>query len=108
MAYDDLNNLNHDPALANALGNMVVAWARAETALIIAFGHIAKIRLDMATLGYYRIPTFEARTKFLRAIIIDWKGEKYDKEAITKAIEKLNGLASARNDCDPRQLVFKH
>ena len=34
MTFDDLDNLDHDPKLAAALGNMVVAWARADTALV--------------------------------------------------------------------------
>ena len=32
--YHDLANLNHDEKLAAALGNMVVAWAFAESAIL--------------------------------------------------------------------------
>jgi hypothetical protein len=34
MSLHGIDNLKHDPKLATALGNMVVAWAAAETALM--------------------------------------------------------------------------
>jgi hypothetical protein len=37
MTYLDVDNLDHDPDLAIAMGNMVVAWARAETAQFKAY-----------------------------------------------------------------------
>ncbi|HWK86031.1 MAG TPA: hypothetical protein VNQ34_00830 [Xanthobacteraceae bacterium] len=100
QSYHDIGDLDHNHELATALGDMVIAWARAETALISAFSHIAKINLNMACAAYYRIPTFEARTKFIRAMFDDWDGDSqgYKKDALFEEISKLNGLARARND----------
>jgi len=96
--YDIDDLLDYDSTLAVALGNMVVAWARAETILVFAFSAICGIKTDMATLGYYRIPSFEARVKVLRAMISEWQTTKYDKNAIDRAIVGLNRLAASRND----------
>src|SRR5690242_5604305 len=96
--YDDLHNLDNDQALARALGNMVIAWANAETALVFAFSAVADITVNMAIMGYYRVPTFESRVKALRAMIEEWKSSKYDKVAIDHAIEKLSKLSKTRND----------
>ena len=98
MRAYDIDNLDHDNALAIALGNMVVAWARAEAVLSFVLAAVCGLDANMATIGYYRIPTFEARTKFLRALITEWQTDKYDKEAISTAITKLNALARSRND----------
>lgn len=96
--YYDISNLDHAPELASALGNLVVAWANAEVALAFAFAAACGINANLAHFGYYRIPTFEARTKVIRAMLLECKSTKYDTEAIFKAVTKLNGLAKARND----------
>jgi hypothetical protein len=96
--YHDIDNLHDDPKLAEALGNMMIAWANAETALVFALSLITGMDSNMALMGYYRIPTFEARTKVLRALIQEWNPKKHDKDAIFRAITKLNNLARARND----------
>jgi hypothetical protein len=93
-----LDHLLHDPEIATALGYMVVAWAQADEALIMAFSAISGMDLNMAAVAYYRIPTFEARTKVIRALIEGWPNEKLDLPAIDKAIQKLSKLARARND----------
>ncbi len=93
-----LSNLRHDPALANALGNMVVAWADAEGKLILALSCILNVTdLDMIQTAYYRIPTFEARTKFIRALALEWDSTEFDKDAIANAIDKLAKLSTTRN-----------
>lgn len=92
-----LHDLSHDPELAAALGNMVIAWAHAEHILVSALSRISGIRLNMSLAGYYRIPTFESRVKFILALIPDWETDKFDKDAIAKAIEKLSKLAATRN-----------
>jgi hypothetical protein len=88
-----LQDFSHDPKLAAALGNMVVAWAYAEHILLSALSRITGIGRNMSLDGYYRIPTFEARVKFILALIPEWKTGKFDKDAITEAIEKLNKLS---------------
>jgi hypothetical protein len=92
-----LQDLSHDPKLADALGNMVIAWAHAEIVLFSALSRITGIGLNMSMAGYHRIPTFEARVKFILALIPEWKTDRFDKDAITKAIEKLSHLSAARN-----------
>jgi len=76
---------------------MVVAWAHAEHILLSALSRISGVGLNMSLAGYYRIPTFEARVKFILALIPEWKTDKFDKDAITKAVEKLSHLSAARN-----------
>jgi hypothetical protein len=74
--YFSIRDLTHDPKLALALGNMVVAWADAERALIRVFGRIAKIDYKLAVAAYYRIPTFESRVKVIRAMLDESKTRK--------------------------------
>jgi hypothetical protein len=76
---------------------MVVAWAYAEERMIFVLARVTSANVNLMQSGYYRIPTFEARIKFIRALIGDWKGDGFDKGAIDKEVEKLAGLASARN-----------
>ena len=97
MTFDDLDNLDHDPKLAAALGNMVVAWARAETALVKAYALVAKIHYNLAASAYYRIPTFESRVKVLLALIEEQQETVDRREELAKAVEKLAKLSSARN-----------
>jgi hypothetical protein len=97
MHFYSIRNLSHDPALANALGDMVVAWAHAELMMFRTLARITGTGLNMAMAGYFCIPTFEARVKFTIALIPEWETADYDKGAIKKAIEKLAKLASTRN-----------
>jgi hypothetical protein len=60
-SYTDIFDLNDHPDIAKALGNMVLAWAGAESAMLYAMCAICGITTDMGHFGYYRIPTFEAR-----------------------------------------------
>jgi hypothetical protein len=97
MAYYTLEDLSNDPKLAEALGNMVAAWAGAEVTLISTLARITGMPLNMAQAGYYRIPTFEARVKFIRALMTEWKTDLFNTEGIDLAIQKLSKLASTRN-----------
>ena len=47
MTYLDIDNLDHDQELAVALGNMVVAWARAETALVKAYTIVTSMHYNV-------------------------------------------------------------
>jgi len=97
MAYYTLRSLDGDPNLATSLGNMVVAWAWAEEIVMSTFARVAGINLNLAMAGFARIPTFESRVKFVRALIGEWQTTKYDKDKIDHQIYKLGKLASARN-----------
>jgi hypothetical protein len=85
-------------AIKTALGEMVIAWSHADTELIFMMAYILNIDPNMAAMGYYHIPTFESRVKFIRSIIPEWKMRKSKREAVDKAIDKLSGLARARNN----------
>ncbi|MEA2976219.1 MAG: hypothetical protein QOF19_1739 [Alphaproteobacteria bacterium] len=98
MGYNDLTNLDRDPKLANALGNMVVAWAYAESSLCCTMARVSGMNINMALMGFYRIPTFEARRKFIQALILEWKPGKFDKTAIAKEVDSISDLSSTRND----------
>jgi hypothetical protein len=97
MGYVDIDNLNHDPKLAEALGNMVVAWARAETQLANVFACIMVTHFNLATAAFYRIPSFEARTKVLLAILEKWENPTHDAAEIAAQITGLQRLAKTRN-----------
>jgi len=95
--FHALTDLSHDPKLAEALGNMVIAWAYAEQSLIGALSRISGMSLNKAQAGFYRIPTFESRIKFIRALITEWNTKEFNTAAIDTAIDKLSHLSSARN-----------
>ena len=95
--YNALEDLSHDPKLAEALGNMVVAWAYAETVLFATFARVTGIGLNMAMESIARIPTFESRTRFILALLNEWETDKFDRDAIATAVEKLAKKAGTRN-----------
>lgn len=95
--YTNLRNLEQNPALAQALGNMVVAWSNAERALQTVLVTITDLSWSMATAGYFNIPTFESRVRFLLALAENSQSEKYDRRAIVIKISKLRDLAQKRN-----------
>jgi hypothetical protein len=97
MAYVDLDNLDHDPDLASALGNMLIAWAKAETALVASLAYVAGIHFNLASVAYYRIPTFESRVKVILAMIEEWDADDQTRVSLTKAIKKLSSLSATRN-----------
>ncbi len=97
MTYLDIDNLDHDQELAVALGNMVVAWARAETALVKAYTIVTSMHYNVAAAAYYKIPTFESRTKALLAMIDDRPDPFTERDALRNATEALVNLAKARN-----------
>ncbi len=97
MAHRDTDNLDHDTDLAEALGNMVVAWARAETALVDTYVAVLHSHFNLAMVAYYRIPTFEARIKVLMAMLAQWDDKFYNPADIKTAVSKLAKLARTRN-----------
>lgn len=97
IQYRALEDFAHDPKLAEALGNMVAAWAHAEIMLFSTFARATGVGLNMAMESFARIPTFESRTKFLRCILDHWKTDKFNPDEISTAVTKLAKLASTRN-----------
>ncbi len=96
--YYDLPDLSHDPKLATALGNMVVAWANAESVLCGTMSRVSGININMALMSFYRIPTFEARRKFIQAMMLEWHPKDWNKVGIEKEIDGLSDLSLTRND----------
>ena len=96
--YSSLRTLAHDRDLAAALGDMVIAWAYAEEALLGAITRILGSRLNLVQAGYYGMPTINARIQFAQGLITEWDcpGE-FDKDTISFEIDKLGKLASAPN-----------
>jgi hypothetical protein len=95
--YRALEDLSHDPKLAEALGNMLVAWAHAEILIICTFARVTGIGLNMALEAYHRISNFESRIKFTLALIPEWRTDKFNKDEIATAVEKLAKLSKVRN-----------
>ena len=99
MGYKDLTTLDHDPDLAKALGNLAIAWAYAESTLCCTLARISGMNINMTMMGFYRIPTFEARRKYIQALLLEWKKPgRFDKEAITKKVDAISDLSATRND----------
>lgn len=93
-----LTGLSDFPDLAQALGEMVITWANAEISLIGAMTRVSgSTNLRQMQHAYYHLNTFDARIKYVRALIPDWRGEGFDKEAIDNCVEKISKLAGARN-----------
>lgn len=99
MGYKDLTTLDHDPDLAKALGNLAIAWAYAESTLCCVLARISGMNINMTMMGFYRIPTFEARRKYIQALMLEWhKPGKFDKAAIAKEVDAISDLSKTRND----------
>lgn len=97
MGYVDLDSLAHDPKIAEALGNMVVAWARVETQLANVFASAMRSHFNLAIAAYYRIPTFEARAKVLIGILESQQNKQARAAEIVAEITGLMRLAKTRN-----------
>ncbi len=95
MTYLIAKDLKRDPEIATALGEMTIAWAYAENFLMVTFSFAAGMDANLAQTAYYRIPTFEARTKLVLAILPESKLP--NKEQVSDAVTALAKLASTRN-----------
>jgi hypothetical protein len=96
-AYFGIATLDHDEELAQAVGNMIVTWSSAEVTMQIILAKITGLDWPMVMTMYYRIPTFEARTKIIRAMLEEWETKKYDPKKIAHALGKLASLSVTRN-----------
>jgi hypothetical protein len=95
--FTDISSLAGEQEIAHHLGDLVVVWAYAESALSLTLARATGMGGNMAIAAYYKIPTFEARTKVIRALIENWKTSEFDKSQIFDLVEKLNSLSAARN-----------
>ena len=97
ISYTALVNWKRHPDIATAFGEMVLAWANAENVMLFTFSHAAQIDANLALLTYYRIPTFEARTKVIVSLLSEPKCQLANRTVVLAAAEKLAKLAQARN-----------
>ena len=61
--YFELDDLSHDPKLAEELGHALVAWSKAEVILGLVLSYLLETEPNMALDAFARIPTFKSRTK---------------------------------------------
>jgi hypothetical protein len=97
VSYTRIQNLNGEPELAAALGNMVIAWSYAEQALMNVMGRVTGMPLNIVLNGYYRIPTINSRMQFLAGLLERWEASKFDPAAISREIAGLGKLSATRN-----------
>ena len=96
--YIEMDDLSHDPQIATALGNLIVAWSGAEMMLGICMSQVFNVEENMALDSFFLIPTFESRTKFLSMAIVGWENpKKIDKEKLTAIIDRYSTLSAQRN-----------
>ncbi len=96
--YHDKRDLNDDQELAAALGNMIVAWSAAETALQLVFRLVTNLPWEIVEVNYFKKkPTLQARTEFLKDVLNKWETSDYDVAEIISQIEKLYRLAGTRH-----------
>jgi hypothetical protein len=97
VKYFRIQNLDEEPELAAALGNMVIAWSYAEQALMNVMGRVTGLPLNTVLGAYYRIPTINSRMQFLLVLLEQWKMPKFDPTAIEREIIGLAKLSATRN-----------
>ncbi len=97
LSVVDMTDLAKHPAVALALGNMVVVWSRAETAMMVALAWATKMPVDMTSSAFYHIPTFDSRVKMLLAVLSDCPVAPSLKAAMIHKIEALSRLSKTRN-----------
>ncbi|MFO1090601.1 MAG: hypothetical protein U1E46_13595 [Hyphomicrobiales bacterium] len=96
--FGGLADLNHDKPLAEALGQMVVAWSNAEQALVSVKALLSHSHsYPEVQEAYYRDFSFKKRIGNLREEVLAWTGQGYDKAALLAAIDGLQGAAGTRN-----------
>lgn len=95
--FDDIWDLDHDQELAEALGNLIVAWAAAESRMVWVFSRVCQLDINRANEVYHQMPTFDSRIKVLRALLVRWRTKKYRVAEITKTLATLSRLSKTRN-----------
>lgn len=95
--YSLADSLVHDREMAEALGHMMIAWSRTEAILQILLREILQCQEYVSMAIFYRLPTFEAKTKIMQSLLTTWKPRDCDAAAIGKIIEKLSSMSLTRN-----------
>lgn len=95
--FDDIWDLDHDPELAEAIGNLIVVWAAAESRLVWVLSIVCQVDINRANEIYHQMPTFDSRIKVLRAFLADWRSKKYKVAEIARVMAALSRLSKTRN-----------
>lgn len=79
---------------------MLVAWARAETALIKTYVTATKLHFNEAASLYYAIPTFDSRVKALLSVMNEVHNHQPIPgiDEIKDAVSSLSVLSKTRNE----------
>lgn len=96
--FDEIWDLDHDPDLAEALGNLLIVWSAAESRLTWVVSVACEMEINRATDMYHRIPTFDSRTKVIQALLANWETKKYKPAEIAKVVTRLSRLSKTRNE----------
>lgn len=93
MAWFPVFSGSDAPDLASALGDMMLAWGKAEEEQVLLFAAILQISGDKASRLYQKLPNFRSRTQALLTLI-----DLHPEYAVTKAdVLKLSKLSKTRN-----------
>ena len=97
MQYYDLADLDHDPEIAKALGNLVVVWARTESALSFVLSEVMEINPNKAQIIFHRIPGFQGKINFIKTLI-EQSDYGYDRKGkLLSSVSLFEKLALQRN-----------
>jgi hypothetical protein len=94
--FSPLAGLDDYPKVAAALGEMVVAWSRAERALVAIVMTVSGLSWEMANAALVSLPTYDARSKMICGMLKQWKTETHSPSAMLFEMKKLDALAETR------------
>jgi hypothetical protein len=92
--YSILHNAINAPELAQALGDMILAWSYAERHMSTCFAVMLNSSLYKASRLYQKLPNYRSRTQAL-CMLIELHPEF---EPIKGDVLKLSSLSKTRND----------
>lgn len=93
LLYAPVWNALNAPEIATALGDMILAWSRAEHEQIVAFSIILTVPEHAGSRLYQKLPNFRSRTQALLTLV-----ECYPEfDALKRHILKLSKLSKTRN-----------
>lgn len=97
--YWMIGSLDHAPAIAEALGNVMVSWSYAESAFLGLLNALVPVNFLQAATIFYSIPTLEGRLKLIGNLVNSRPDHETKRlTAILDAISAVRRLSKARND----------
>lgn len=96
--YLKISNIDFAPDIAQALGEIMVAWSYIESVLLGLLNCLTRTRYSQSAAIFYSIPTFAGRVTLIKNIIETHHSlTKPECEEILQAIEAVRGLSGTRN-----------